>query len=77
LAKLNSGGNAIRAKRSGNDKMDTAYDLVLNGNNIYVAGRFASTASIFGISLSTTERRDFDDFVAKLDSNGDAIWAKR
>ena len=77
LTKLNSSGDAIRAKKSGNDKMDTAYDLVLDGNNIYVAWRFASTASIFGISLSTTERWDFDDFVAKLDSNGDAIRAKK
>ena len=77
LAKLDSNGNAIRAKKSWNDKHNYAYDLVLDGSNIYVAGSFFGTDNLFGISLDTTARWDSDVFVAKLNASGNALRAKR
>ncbi|MFZ2718296.1 MAG: hypothetical protein WAZ12_00670 [Candidatus Absconditicoccaceae bacterium] len=78
LAKLDSNGDAIRAKKTGNDKHNYALDIAFYNDNIYVAGVFQSTTTIFGgPSLDTTQRWDSDVFVTKLSSTGTVIRAKK
>ena len=74
VAKLDAGGNwqwAIQAGGSGSDK---AYSLSSDeSGNSYILGRFQDTAT-FG-STSLTSSGPDDIFVAKLDTNGNWLWA--
>jgi len=46
-----------------------------NLGNIYVTGTFSDTVTIGSTTLTTPEY-DYDFFIAKLDANGNFLWAK-
>lgn len=68
------------AKRMGGSESDVTYALDVDGSgNIYLTGVFSGTANfdtsgIGTFNLTTTGGRDA--FVAKLDGNGNLLWAK-
>ena len=73
VAKLDSGGNFIWAVSAGGTGNDFAYAIALDASdNLYLSGRFYSTAN-FG-SLSLTSSGDYDIFTAKLTNNGIFLW---
>jgi hypothetical protein len=77
IAKYDSDGNVLWAKRAGGIGRDEAYGIAVDGlGNSYVTGYFSLTASFNGTSLSSMgSSRDI--FVAKCNTNGVFQWAKQ
>ncbi len=75
-AKLDSNGNWLWAKKAGGTNDDRSFDIAVDaGGNCYTTGFFQVTAT-FG-STTLTSSGYLDVFVAKLDSNGNWLWAKQ
>ena len=75
VAKLDPEGNWLWAKGAGGTDEDFGMDIAVDNNgNVYVTGRFWQTA-LFG-NITLTNHGWTDLFVAKLDSNGNWLWAK-
>ncbi len=77
IVKYNESGNVIWAKKASGVNDESGYGIATDdNNNIYVTGSFRSTKIDFDqITLTTS---GFDDlFIAKLDSNGNYIFAKK
>ncbi|PKN72012.1 MAG: hypothetical protein CVU50_08985 [Candidatus Cloacimonetes bacterium HGW-Cloacimonetes-3] len=75
VAKMDSNGNWIWLRGAGGAGDDISYDLAVDTNgNPYVTGQFVSTA-YFGESVISS-LGGADIFVAKLDSNGNWLWAQ-
>jgi len=76
VAKLDSSGNWLWTKQAGGTNYDGGYSIAIDSSgNSYVTGYFRGTAS-FGNTTLTSSGQD-DIFVAKLDSNGNWLWAKK
>jgi hypothetical protein len=77
LTKYDPNGNVVWAKRAGGTTSDEAYSVAVDtSGNVFVAGIFHSTTIIFG-STTLTNAGNYDIFLAKYDSNGNVLWAKR
>lgn len=80
VAKLDSGGNLVWAKRFGSTSADYGSDIAVDGaGNIYVTGWFGGTVDFdpgAGVTNLTSAGAD-DVFVLKLNADGDLVWAKR
>ncbi|MFK0730379.1 MAG: SBBP repeat-containing protein, partial [Gloeotrichia echinulata HAB0833] len=75
ITKLDSSGNFLWAQKLGGTLADVGVGITSDGvGNTYVTGVFRSTAT-FG-STTLTSAGDEDAFVAKLDGNGNVVWAK-
>ena len=79
LAKYDTSGNALWAKRAGGANYDFGASISADGfGNIYLIGSFSSSSIVFGTSsLVNSSANYFDIFVAKYDSLGNALWGKR
>ncbi len=76
VAKLNSNGNWLWAKQVGGTNKDSGSGIAVDANgNSYVTGEFSASAT-FG-TTTLTSSGEADIFVAKLDSNGNWLWAKQ
>ena len=76
VAKLDSNGNWLWAKKAGGQSNDGGRSIAVDADgNSYVTGFFWFSAA-FGATTLTTSRWE-DIFVAKLDSNGNWLWAKQ
>ena len=76
VARHDPSGALVWAKRAGGTGLDWGYALALDGaGNSYVTGRFTGTAT-FDSTVMTTAGSD-DVFVAKYDSSGALVWARR
>lgn len=78
VAKYNSVGNVIWAKQFGGTDIDAGNGIVVDRfGNCSITGDFRSTNLVFGdISLTKSAFGFTDIFVAKLNPDGDALWAK-
>lgn len=79
ITKYDSNGNVIWAKSSGGASNDYVYSCKTDAsNNIVIAGHFNSSAIIFGTNfLTNTNSGTADIFIAKYDTNGNVLWAKK
>jgi len=76
IAKLDSNGNWFWAKKAGGTSSDGGNSIAVDANgNSYVTGSFSGSAT-FGTTTLTSSGDD-DIFVAKLDINGNWLWAKQ
>ena len=76
IAKLDANANFLWAKKAGGTNGDNGISIAVDGSgNSYVTGYFQGTAT-FG-SSSLTSSGGFEIFIAKLDSNGSFLWAKK
>ena len=76
IAKLDSNGNWLWAKQAGGSYWDMGYSIAIDSSgNSYVTGNFGETASFGTTTLTSIGTADI--FVAKLDSNGNWLWAKQ
>ncbi|MFA6721387.1 MAG: T9SS type A sorting domain-containing protein [Candidatus Cloacimonadaceae bacterium] len=74
VAKLDPAGNWLWAKRAGGLGSDNGYGIALDANaNVYLTGAFTGTAG-FG-SFSLVSSGSSDAFIAKLDNEGNWLWA--
>lgn len=77
VAKMNSSGNWIWAKRGGGRGYDQVEDLALDSkDNIFVSGVFQQTAT-FGTTNLTSPTNQSSILITKLDSNGNYLWASQ
>jgi hypothetical protein len=78
IAKYSSSGNVIWAKQTANTTINgdcTANAIVTDKeNSIYITGSFGDSVE-FGSTILYNTQYPFSAFLAKYDSNGNAIWA--
>lgn len=75
IAKLNPSGNFIWAKKAGGVGWNTGRSIQVGADgDLYITGDFSGIATFGNISLETSSASDI--FVAKLNSEGEFIWAK-
>ncbi len=74
VAKMNANGNWLWATQAGGISWDRGYGITIDdiGNN-YVTGYFYETANFDSCSLTSSGGHDI--FVAKMDTNGNWLWA--
>lgn len=76
VTKLDSSGNVTWAKSLGGTQADIGRNIITDSNgNSYIIGEFRDKATFGNISL-TAQGSDPDIFVARLDSNGQVVWAQ-
>lgn len=76
LAKYDTAGNMLWAKRAGGTLSDSACSVSADAfGNVYVAGTFKSSSITFG-STTLTNVGDYDMFIVKYDATGNVLWAK-
>jgi hypothetical protein len=76
VAKADSGGNFLWAKRAGGPYSDWGFGIAVDSSgNAYITGYFDRTA-VFGVT-TLTSTGGLDIYVAKVDSGGNFLWAKR
>ena len=76
VAKLDSSGNWLWAKKAGGTSTDRGLSIAIDSSgNSYVIGYFYETAYFGGSTLTNSGNQDI--FVAKLDNNGNWLWAKK
>lgn len=77
IAKYDSSGNALWAKRLGGNSSDIGSSIVTDGNgNIYLAGCFLSSTIKFSSDSLNRTGNGFDMFIIKYDPSGNVLWAK-
>jgi hypothetical protein len=77
VAKLDSSANWLWAKQAGGTSSDIGYGIAVDAyGNSYVTGYFKSSSCSFG-TITLTSSGYEDIFVAKLDINGNWLWAKQ
>lgn len=71
-------GSIIWSRKIGGTGDDLANSITVDNNdNIYVAGSFSSPSLNFGNAVSLSNAGTSDFFVLKMNSDGDALWAKK
>lgn len=76
VAKLDPNGNWLWVKNAEGLNNESGYGIAVdNSGNSYVTGTFYGTAGFASTTL--TSSGEIDIFVAKLDSNGNWLWAKK
>ncbi|MEN6445428.1 MAG: SBBP repeat-containing protein [Candidatus Cloacimonas sp.] len=77
VAKLDCNGNWLWAKQAGGKYCASGLSIAVDANgNSYITGYFRSSSITFGTTTLTSSGNS-DIFVAKLDSNGNWLWAKQ
>ncbi|MDP2090848.1 MAG: SBBP repeat-containing protein [Candidatus Gracilibacteria bacterium] len=65
------------AKKIGDTRSDRIFGQTIDNNgNIYITGQFLESTNILGQVLTTNINYN-DGFVAKINPNGDLVWAKK
>lgn len=76
LLKYNTKGELEWARQAGGTDADEAYGIAIDkSGDVFITGYFSSNAMFSDIQLTSNSDRDF--FVAKYNSNGEALWVKK
>ncbi|MDD3235764.1 MAG: SBBP repeat-containing protein [Candidatus Cloacimonetes bacterium] len=79
VAKMDAAGNWLWAiKNIGTIQSNCqAYDIEVDASgNVIICGYFSGFISIGNMELTSTSDSEYDIFVAKIDPNGNCLWAK-
>jgi hypothetical protein len=77
IAKYDSSGTCLWAKRAGGPGNDYAYDIAIDSaGNCYVTGQISAGGPCDFDTTHLTSHGQADIFVAKYDANGNCIWAR-
>lgn len=77
LAKYDPAGNVVWAKQYGGTGIDSATSMARDSSgNYFVTGSFTSASLVFGGDTLTNGSLFSDVFLAKLDPDGNALWAR-
>jgi len=76
ITKIDNNGNILWAKEYGDGSI--TYDICTDlDGNIYVAGWFSTSTSMFGSFTLTNSAPNYSEiFIMKLDSSGNVLWAQ-
>ncbi|MDB5282543.1 MAG: type sorting protein, partial [Bacteroidota bacterium] len=77
ITKYDTAGNVVWANAAGGAAYDVAYGIGTDTHgNSFITGTFASSSIAFGpYTLGNNTTSDYDYFIVKYDSAGNAIWA--
>lgn len=76
IAKLDSSGNYLWAKRAGGIDFDSGIAIAIDSSgNSYVTGSFTGSATFGTLTLTGSGVEDI--FIAKLDTSGNWLWVKK
>jgi hypothetical protein len=76
LAKYNSTGSAIWAKRIGSSKEEYIGGIAISSSGtLYITGYFSSSSVAIG-TITLTQNGNYNTFVASYTSGGTAVWAR-
>ncbi|MFO7659976.1 MAG: hypothetical protein R6V77_03600 [Candidatus Cloacimonadaceae bacterium] len=76
LAKMSTDGNWLWAKQIGGPEGDSFSSLCLDkAGNIFLSGRFSGTVNFGDLQLTEDEKGDL--FIAKMNAQGNWLWAKQ
>lgn len=77
IAKYDTNGNGIWAHGLGGPQMDKGTVLLLENNNLYIAGNFQDTAIVDSVQTPTSliSKGGDDIFLVRFDTAGNYIWA--
>jgi hypothetical protein len=76
LARYDSSGNLLWARKAGGTGSDAAYAVVADAaGNAYLTGDFAGTADFGGVQITSSSGQN--SFVAKYDPTGALVWVAR
>ena len=74
IAKYNSNGNLLWAKTAGGKSVDWSAGIATDSfGDVYISGTFDSDT----LSFDSIKLYGGGDFIAKYDSSGNVLWAKR
>ena len=74
VARINTNGEGVWARRYGDEEHQYAYDIALDNNgNVLLTGRYDGTINFGGNTL--LDEDGYDGFVVKLDSDGNHLWS--
>jgi hypothetical protein len=77
IVKLNAAGNVLWAKSVSGDSNDETYGISADSSgNVYISGYFSSQNITFGSTTLSKTGSNFAIFIAKYDTDGNALWAK-
>ncbi|HLA55846.1 MAG TPA: T9SS type A sorting domain-containing protein [Flavobacterium sp.] len=78
IAKYDKDGNVLWAKKLGGEYRDSPCAIATDGSgNFYITGSYQHSITIGSTTLDNTIGVDFsNNFFAKFDSDGNALWAK-
>ncbi|MBI4929666.1 MAG: hypothetical protein HY841_02810, partial [Bacteroidetes bacterium] len=77
IAKYDTAGNILWAKRAGGTLGDSALSVTADAfGNVYVVGSFKSSSITFGSTTLTNAGGNYAMFIVKYDANGNVLWAK-
>ncbi|MDB6123035.1 MAG: hypothetical protein JWQ71_2028, partial [Pedosphaera sp.] len=77
IAKYNSVGTALWAKKAGGSSDEYAYAMAIDANtNLYLTGNFYSTNANFG-GITLTNTGGHEIFLARYTSAGNVVWVKQ
>ncbi|MCO5275345.1 MAG: SBBP repeat-containing protein [Flavobacteriales bacterium] len=75
IAKLDSAGNFLWARRAGGNSYDGARSIAVDGSgNSYVTGYYMGTAVFGTTTLPSSGTQGSDLFITKLDGSGNFLW---
>lgn len=78
IAKVDAAGTVVWAKPLASDMLSITHSVAVNSmNEVLVHGYFNGTLNLGGIQLTETTENDSQSYVAKLNSNGDYLWAQQ
>jgi hypothetical protein len=80
IAKLDSSGNFIWAKRIGGSGSDQSFSIAVDSiGSVYTTGGFEVLTDFDpGVGIyNLTSSGNFDIFISKLDSSGNFVWARK
>ncbi|MGC9361430.1 MAG: PKD domain-containing protein [Candidatus Syntrophosphaera sp.] len=77
VAKLNSSGTWLWAKKAGGTSYESGNGVAVdNSGNVYLTGGFSSATMAMGNTTLINTNNMYEVFLAKLDTNGNWLWAK-
>ncbi|WP_114783185.1 SBBP repeat-containing protein [Botryobacter ruber] len=76
LAKYDASGNVLWVQKAGAEKNDMGMDIAVdNSGNVYITGFFSGTATFGSTTLYSNNEACI--YIAKYDTAGNVIWAKK
>ncbi|MFT3794300.1 SBBP repeat-containing protein [Flavobacterium sp.] len=78
VAKITNEGTVAWAKQLTSDMLSTGYAVAVNNNDeVFVSGYFNGNLSLGDTTLTEVSELDSENFVTKMDTNGNFIWARQ
>jgi len=75
VAKYNTNGDLLWARRAGGTRSDQGLAISVSNGNVYIAGKFKDTCFFETSNITLISNGDDDFFVAKYDTDGNLAWA--